>query len=63
MTASADTEKAVHEVAVAWRRCQDVCEHRNPDRDDEGQGAICEHPKNGSGMEWCDPTYCPLLAL
>ena len=63
MTVSAETVEALHAVKTAWDHCQAVCEHRNPDRDDEGQGRICEHPDNTSGMEWCDPSHCPLLAL
>lgn len=63
MTVSAETVEALHAVKAAWDHCQAVCEHRNPNRDDEGQGRICEHPDNTSGMEWCDPSHCPLLAL
>lgn len=63
MTVSAETVEALHAVKSAWDHCQSVCEHRNPKRDDEGQGRICEHQDNTSGMEWCDPSHCPLLAL
>jgi len=52
---------AVREIPFCWRNMQAVCKHRNSDRDDEGQGKICEHPDNESGMEWCSIGYCPLL--
>ena len=63
MTVSAETAEALHATYVAWKRCQDICEHRNKSRDEEGQGEICEHEDNTSGMEWCDPSHCPLLAI
>ncbi|MBB40977.1 MULTISPECIES: hypothetical protein [Hyphomonas] len=63
MTVSADTMEALQAVSAAWRRCQDLCEHRNKTRDAEGQGPICEHEDNHSGMEWCSPESCPLLAI
>lgn len=49
------------EIRDAWVRVQNCCEYRNASRDDEGQGKICEHDENESGMEWCDLGYCPLL--
>ncbi len=51
MSVSADTVEALYAVEAAWDHCQEVCDHRNPSRDDEGQGRICEHPDNTSGME------------
>lgn len=63
MSVSSDTSEAMRAVEDAWDKCQSICEHRNPNRDDEGQGRICEHPENTSGMEWCDPSHCPLLSL
>lgn len=63
MSISAETVEAMHDVRRAWDKCQGVCDHRNSNRDDEGQGRICEHPENHSGMEWCSPDSCPLLAL
>lgn len=63
MTVSAETAEALHAVFLAWSHCQSICEHRNPDRDDEGQGEICEHEDNSSGMEWCTPDSCPLIQL
>lgn len=47
LTVSAETAEALHQVYVAWKRCQDICEHKD----------------NTSGMEWCDPSHCPLLAI
>ena len=63
MTVSTETVDALQAVVDAWRTCQSVCEYRNPKRDNEGQGPICEHKENHSGMEWCSPDCCPLLAV
>lgn len=62
MTVSAETAEAMQKAFSAWKQVQSLCEHRNPKRDDEGQGEICEHEDNSSGMEWCDPSSCPLMA-
>ena len=58
-----ETINASSVVEAAWEHMQGVCEYRNASRDDEGQGRICEHADNSSGMEWCDPSHCPLLHL
>lgn len=63
MSVSAETIEALQAVIVAWRHCRSICEHRNHERDNEGQGPICEHDDNHSGMEWCSPDSCPLLAI
>lgn len=55
-----DLNKAIEEATHAWGRVKELCPHRNSKRDDEGQGPICEHPENPSGMEWCCPSYCPI---
>lgn len=62
LTVSAETVEKMHAAITAWRQVQSCCENRNLDRDDEGQGPICEHEDNLSGMEWCDPSSCPLMA-
>lgn len=62
MSVSAETTEAMCVAYAAWVRVQELCEHRNPSRDDEGQGKICEHEDNQSGMGWCDPSSCPLMA-
>lgn len=54
---------AAERVAKAWEKMKAVCPHRCPDRDDEGQGPICAHDENSSGMEWCEPGSCPFLSL
>ena len=58
-----ETLEAVQAVEAAWDKLQSVCGWRAPDRDDEGQGRICENLENTSGMEWCDPSHCPLLDI
>lgn len=51
----------LRDIQGIWLRVQECCEYRNPERDHEGQGKICENDENRSGMEWCDLGYCPLL--
>lgn len=53
---------AIREIPSRWKNMQDCCGHRNAKRDGEGQGKICEHPDNDSGMGWCSIGYCPLLS-
>lgn len=45
MTVSAETVEALHAVKAAWDHCQSICEHRNPARDDEGQGSHLRAPR------------------
>lgn len=63
MPVSTKTAEAMRAARKAWDHAQEVCEYRNASRDHEGQGRICEHVDNTSGMEWCDPSHCPLLGL
>lgn len=48
-------------IGEAWIGMQSTCPHRNPKRDDEGQGKICEHDDNESNMDWCSIGHCPRL--
>lgn len=63
MSRAQDFKDYAFQTQSNWRAMQKVCPHRNPARDAEGQGKICEHEENSSGMEWCSVDACPFLPV